>query len=317
MCTAIQIENGFFGRTLDAACGYGEAAVILPRKYSLAFLHEATVPHHPAMIGVGIVRDGKPLYFDAMNEAGLCAAGLRFAESAVYHPPKAGMHNAASFELIPFILSRCRTLREAAALLLRTNVTAESVSEALKAEPLHWIFADRTGAIAVEPMAGGLSVAENPFGVLTNEPPLAYHAAHMASLLQLSPDTPENKLCPSAALMPVGGGIGAVGLPGDFSSPSRFARAVFAREHAGKYVHTAGGFFRLTDIVSVPNGCIRESDGSMTHTIWASCYDLASCTLHITSASCRRITAVGLTDAGVSEISVVPFAAEEDVRRME
>ena len=317
MCTAIQMERGFFGRTLDVERSYGEGAVRVPRGCALTFLHEATVPRHPAMIGVGIVQDGKPLYFDAANEAGLCAAGLRFQKSAVYLPPRAGMHNVASFEFIPWLLSRCKTLREAAALLARTNITAESVSESLPAEPLHWIVADRTGAFGAEPMAGGLAAAENPFGVLTNEPPFAYHAAHMAALLHLSPDTPVNTLCPSAAITPFGGGLGAVGLPGDFSSPSRFARAVFARAHAGGWVRTAGDFFHLTDIVSVPRGCVRDDAGRLTHTVWASCYDLAAGTLHITSAACRRIVSAALPDADAAEISAVPFAAAEDVRRLQ
>jgi len=317
MCTAIQTGSRFFGRTLDVERSYDAAAVRVPRGCALTFLHEATVPRHPAMIGVGIVQDGMPLYFDAANEAGLCAAGLRFHQSAVYLPPRAGMHNVASFELIPWLLSRCKTLREAAALLARTNITAESVSESLPAEPLHWIVADRTGTIVAEPLAGGLAVAENPFGVLSNEPSFGYHAAHMAALLHLSPDTPGNTFCPSAAMTPFGGGLGAVGLPGDFSSPSRFARAVFARAHAGESVRTAGDFFRLTDIVTVPRGCVRDEAGRLMHTAWASCYEMAAGTLYVTSAACRRIAAAALPDADAAEISAVPFAAAEDVRRLE
>ena len=312
MCTAMQITGApnFFGRTLDAKQSYGEGALFVPKGAPLAFLHEAALPMHQAMLGVGILHEKTPLYFDAVNDAGLAGAALRFAHSAAYHAPRAGMHNAASFEIIPWVLAKCRTITEAAALLSRTNITPESVSPAFPAEPLHFLFADRSGAIAAEPLAGGLTVKENPFGVLTNEPPFAFHAAHAALFRQLSAKTPANTFCPEAPLAVVTGGLGGMGLPGDFSSPSRFLRAAFLRAHA-ENIDSPGAFFHLTDALTVPRGCTEEM-----HTLWASCYDLDACTLHVTSAACRRIQSARM-DAFSADAPVWrPFADAEDEREL-
>ena len=112
MCTAISIGGGsaWFGRTLDAERDYGEAAIMLPRRFPLTFLREKSIREHPAIIGIGVEHPAMPLFFDAANEFGLAGAGLRFSHSARYHSPQDGMHNTASFELILWVLASCRTL---------------------------------------------------------------------------------------------------------------------------------------------------------------------------------------------------------------
>ena len=86
---------------------------------------------HLAILGIAHIADGKPLYYDAINEAGLAVAGLNFGESAIYLPRREGFHNVASFELIPWILGQCRDLKEAVVLLESTNLTGDSFSSSL------------------------------------------------------------------------------------------------------------------------------------------------------------------------------------------
>ena len=86
MCTAIfyKAGGGFFGRTLDLEYTYNETVTLAPRGYPLPFRRRQTLAHHHALIGMATVVEGYPLYYDAMNEQGLCMAALHFPASAVY-----------------------------------------------------------------------------------------------------------------------------------------------------------------------------------------------------------------------------------------
>ena len=204
MCTAITLHSGdhYFGRNLDLECAYCERVTVTPRSFPFVFRRMGAMTTHFAMIGMAYVRDGYPLYYDATNEKGLSMAGLNFPGNAVYRPEAADRDNIAPFEFIPWVLGQCATLDDARKLLSRINMAEIHFSPDLPLSPLHWIVADRDGAITVESVADGLKVYDNPVGVLTNEPPFGCHAAHMAALLHLSPDTPANTFCPSAAMTP-------------------------------------------------------------------------------------------------------------------
>jgi len=268
MCTAIS-QNGYFGRTLDLEGSRGEEAVIMPRRFPVRFLREVDMAQHPAVIGCALVNDGVPLWFDAVNEYGLAAACLNFPEYATYLEPKADKINLASFELIPFVLSKCRNLREAEELLKHCNITPDSVSPALPATPLHWMIADREGCIAVEPTAGGLIMYNNPLGVLTNSPPFPVHRDNA----MLHP-----KLTPSSAS----------GLPGDWSSESRFLRALFAKKYTA--VGGVNDFFHMMDSVSVPLGCGKKD----WRTVYTSCADLDRGDYYFTTYENREIKKISL-----------------------
>lgn len=87
MCTAAiyKTKDFYFGRNLDYEVSYGESVAVTPRKYKFVFTEEGECAEHYAMIGMAHVSGGYPLYYDAVNEKGLCMAGLNFAKSAVYH----------------------------------------------------------------------------------------------------------------------------------------------------------------------------------------------------------------------------------------
>ena len=102
MCTAVtyQTNHFYFGRTLDYESSYGEEIVILPRKFPLSFLHMGTVTQHYAIMGIAHVTNQYPLFYDAINEKGLCMAGLNFVGNAFMQkvqPEKMKLHNMNSF----------------------------------------------------------------------------------------------------------------------------------------------------------------------------------------------------------------------------
>lgn len=296
MCTAVA-DRGLFGRTLDLEYSYGEEIVITPRSYRFEFSDKTATDKHYAIIGVAHVSSNTPLYYDGINEAGLGAAALNFPEYAVYHPHKRGQYNIASFELIPWILSQCDSVDSAQTLLQNVNITADSFSEELKPTPLHWIIADKTRAIIVESTADGMQIYENQLGVMTNSPSFPFHLAKTAEYMHLDSNPPTNTIAPSIELELYSRGMGAIGLPGDYSSSSRFVRTVFAKNHTTGYENKdrqISRFFHIMDTVSVPKGCVKTDEGKEVYTVYTSCGDLSSGRYFYTTYGCRRIIGVDL-----------------------
>ena len=276
MCTAISCRLGghYFGRNLDLERGYGECVVITPRNFPLAFRFTAPSLRHYAMIGTAAVVENTPLYFEATNEKGLSAAGLNFPQSAMYGTPGQGGLELAPFEVISYLLAGCSCVAEAQKVLDGANIVEESFSQALPATPLHWLIADPNTCAVLECTAKGIRLYENPFGVLTNEPPFPFHAANVNRYMGLHEGLAENRLSDDLPLINHSLGLGAVGLPGDFSSASRFVRAMFVKEKSvcdGGESASVAQFFHILGAVSMPRGCVRTANGALEYTRYSSC----------------------------------------------
>ena len=92
----------------------------------------------------------------------------------------------AQFELIPWLLGQCASVKEARELIARMNLTNIPFSEKLPLAQLHWLISDRTESITLEAMKDGLHVYDNPVGVLTNNPPFPYQLFQLNNYMQLS-----------------------------------------------------------------------------------------------------------------------------------
>ncbi len=278
MCTAVAFEgkHRYFGRNLDLEGGFGESVVITPRNLKINFRREGAMERHFAMIGMAIVQGGMPLYFDAINEHGLGMAGLNFPKSAVYNADMVGVYNVAPFEIIPFVLGKCKTLGEARSLLERTNLVNISFSEQLPLTPLHWMVSDGRESLVVEPTAEGLKLYENKAGVMTNEPPFPMQLNRLADYMSLTPNEPKAAFGAATATN-YSRGMGSIGLPGDFASAGRFVRAAFVREFlltGDKAEEDVNGFFHILKSVAVPRGCMCLRAGVYEETIYSCCCDL-------------------------------------------
>ena len=173
MCTAAtyKTKDFYFGRTLDYEFSYGDEVTVTPRSYSFALRHMPAMEQHYAIIGVAHVAEDYPLYYDAVNEKGLGIAGLNFVGNADYKPFAPGKDNIAQFELIPWLLGQCATVKEAKLLIEKINLTDTPFCPSLPLAQLHWLIADKDEAITVEAVKDGIHVYRNPVGVLTNNPP--------------------------------------------------------------------------------------------------------------------------------------------------
>jgi len=256
MCTAVTWQNGehYFGRTLDHDSTWGEEVTVMPRNFMLPNLKG---PHY-AMIGMAHVVQDHPLYYDGMNEKGLAMAGLNFVGNAVYQKPVQNKENLPHYDFISRILGTCATVKQARAVIEGLNLTGEAFSEDLPPAQLHWLIADKQESITVEPMGDGLRIWENPVGVLTNNPSFPQQLFELNNYRHLSPKPPRNRFSEDLELELYSRGMGALGLPGDLSSRSRFVRAAFVKcnSRSGQSEkENVSQFFHILGSVDQPRGC--------------------------------------------------------------
>lgn len=277
MCTSVAFNNGsfYFGRNMDLEGSFGERVVIAPRNFTFEYRKEAAVTRHYAMLGMAAVVSGYPLFADAMNEKGLCMAGLNFPGNAVYaKEPSKDKANVTPFELIPWILGKCANVDEVERLLRETELVAIPFSENYPLTPLHWHIADKQRSLAVEPTSEGLKIYPNPVGVLTNNPPFPYHTANLVRYANLGTGTPEDDWTSEAGA--VSFGLCGTGLPGDYSSVSRFVRAAFLKKHllVGETMDEAvASVFQLLGAVAPTKGSVFTPEGKPHYTTYTCCMD--------------------------------------------
>ena len=314
MCTAIRHKN-FFGRNLDLEFSYNEKIILTPRNYPLDFRTLDTLQSHYGILGTGIVSCGYPLYFDAMNEKGLCMAGLNFPDNAHYMPICHGSDNIAPFEVIPYILGKCATVKDAQKILTRINIADIHFSEDFPNSPLQWMIADKDSSIVAEQTKDGLKVYHNPVDVLTNNPPFDYHLTNLANYINITPKEPDNRFSDKISLAPYSRGMGGMGLPGDLSSASRFVRASFTLLNSAE--HSISQFFHILDSVKQQKGAVCVGD-KYEYTVYSVCFDTENLICYYTTYENRRITAVSMknTDNTCDKLTIYELSHCEDIKKV-
>lgn len=321
MCTAMtyKTKDFYFGRTLDYDFSYGETVTITPRNYPFYFRNLGKMERHYAMIGVAYVAEDYPLYYDAVNEKGLGMAGLNFVGNADYKEPDPDKDNAAPFEFIPWILGQCASVREARELLGRLCLVNVPFREDMPLAQLHWILADRQEAITVESVKEGLRIYDNPVGVLTNNPPFPEQMFELNNYMYLSPREPENHFSDKLELHAYSRGLGALGLPGDWSSQSRFVRAAFAKLNGvsgDSEKESVGQFFHMIGSVGTPRGCCQLEEGKYEITIYTSCCNGDKGIYYYTTYGNHQITGVDMhrEDLDGNGLISCPMIVEEQIQ---
>lgn len=318
MCTGIRFTSTsgamYFGRNLDWTQGYGERVVMTPpaAKVPSAFERLEDLERGYAVIGMGIVAEGVPLYFDCGNEAGLAVAGLNFPQSARYASEHVhGAINVAAYEFPFWVARNFSSLEEVREALKRVVIVAKPVSEQLPVANLHWIIGDATGSVVVECLEEGLRMWENDVDVLTNEPDFGWQRTNLRNYLTLSDGEPAPASWGRAQLPAFGSGMGMHGIPGDYSGPSRFVKAAFVNAHypnQGDERQNVTRLFRTLGSVAVPDGCAQMADGSFERTLYTSCFSAASLTYYHAAYDDLEIKAYPLASCNMN--GSVPVVVE-------
>ncbi len=320
MCTAISFKthNHYFGRTLDLDRSYGEEVCVMPRNFVIDFRKAGKMPSHYAMIGMVTVVSGIPLFYDASNEYGLCVAGLNFPENAYYSPIHDGKDNISPFEFIPWILGKCKNVTEARLLLDNINLADIAFNKQFPNSPLHWMISDSTSSIIVEAMKDGLHVHNNPVNVLTNNPPFEYQLENLKNYQHLRIDNKEIKKEENLDCSYYCQGLGAIGLPGDVSSMSRFVRAAFTLENSAckdDEISSVTQFFHILDSVKMVRGTCKTDEDTWDITGYSACINTDRGLYYYTTYDNRRISCIDMhkTDLNSDKAARFPLAITQSI----
>lgn len=317
MCTAVTYKKKdfYFGRTLDYEFSYGDEITITPRNYEFNFRKVKKIESHYAIIGMAHVVGDYPLYYDAINEKGLGIAGLNFVGNAHYNDYVDEKDNIAQFELIPWILSQCETVKEVRELLKNINITNEPFNEKFPLAQLHWIIADKDEAITLEATEAGLNVYDNPVGALTNNPTFDKQMFELNKYMNLSSKSPQNNFSDELNMEYYSRGMGAIGLPGDLSSQSRFVRVSFVKMNSisgDDEKSCVSQFFHILNSVDQQRGCCDVGDGKYEITIYTSCCNASKGIYYYTTYNNHQITGVDMFKENLDGNKIIRYPLIED-----
>lgn len=321
MCTAVtyKTKDFYFGRTLDYEFSYVDEITITPRNYTFHFKEKGEINNHYAIIGMAYVTENYPLYYDAINEKGLGIAGLNFVGNAYYNDKIEEKDNITQFEFIPWILSQCTTVKESKKLIEKMNFLNISFNDKLPLAQLHWIISDSTECITVEAVKEGIKIYENPVGVLTNNPSFDKQMFELKKYMNLSTKPPKNNFAKNLKLEEYSRGMGAIGLPGDLSSQSRFIRAAFVKMYSvsgEEEKESVSQFFHILNSVEQQRGCCDLGDGNFEITIYTSCCNTNKGIYYYTTYNNHQITAIDMYKENLDskELIKYPLIKEEQIK---
>ena len=312
MCTAITYytNDHYFGRNFDLEYSYNETVTITPRNYEFKFRKVESIKNHYAIIGMAYVTNNYPLYYDAINEKGLGMAGLNFPENADYKEIDVEKNNIAPFEFIPYILSQCSNVEEAKKILKNINIAKIDFSDELPVSPLHWIIADKESSITVESVKEGLKIYDNPVGVLTNNPTFDIQLFNLNNYMNLSTEKPVNNFSKNLNLETYSRGMGAIGLPGDLSSASRFVKAVFTRMNSKSGTsesESISQFFHILESVYQQRGCVHMGEDKYEITIYSSCCNMDQGIYYYTTYENSQISGIDMYKENLNDSELVSY----------
>ena len=328
MCTAATYvsRDHYFGRNLDLEYSYHEQVTVMPRNFPLRFRNAeageafretfekaqegSAAGNHYAIIGMAYVAGGYPLFYDGINEEGLGMAGLNFPDNCDFREVTAGKVNVASFELIPWILGSCRTVEDARVMLEGVNVTNQAFSEKLPPNPLHWMIADRQKQIVVEQTKAGLKIYDNPVGVMTNNPTFDIQLTLLANYRNVTAEQGSTRFADGLDLHAYSRGMGGMGLPGDLSSASRFAKVAFTRMNSVSGEDESASvsqFFHILGSVEQQRGCCRLGKDQYEITIYSSCCNQDKGIYYYTTYENSQINAVDLHRENLDDTELATY----------
>ena len=184
--------------------------------------------------------------------------------------------------------------------------------------PLQFMFGDSERSIVAEPTEDGIKIYDDPFDVMTNNPTFDYHIQNMRNYMNLSPENAKNRFSKKYELTDFGVGMGAVGLPGDASSASRFVRAAFNLANAvsdGSEGSNVSEFFHILDSVAMVKGAVITNQGKNDITLYSCCINLSKRIFYYKTYDNSQITAVKLTDENLNseKLTVYPLRKSNNI----
>ena len=313
MCTGVRFSdangNMYFGRNLDWSTGYGQKVVVTPRGYQYKPAFGDVTPNQPAVIGMGIVAENTPLYFDCANEHGLAVAGLNFPGYAKYETSAVdGKTNIAAYEFPLWVALNFKTVDEAEKALKDVVIVAKPINDQYPVSELHWIIGDAKRSIVVEYTANGMEIFKNDVDILTNQPGYAWHQENLRNYMNLFPEMPKEVKWRKASMKPFGSGSLMRGIPGGFYSTDRFVRVAYLNTHYPTQSDEASNVSRLFHTligVAMIDGAAQMADGNCEKTVYTGGYSTATQTYYYSTYEDPAIKSVSLKDQELDSTEII------------
>lgn len=319
MCTALTLKTKdgqhLFGRNMDIEYNFNQSVHLVPRnfEYKNVATNETNSTKY-AVMGMATIIDNHPLFAEAMNEKGLACAGLNFPGFA-YHSDNLidGKNNLPPYDLILWILSNFETIEDLKPELENINLVNRQLNSYTPLPTLHWIVSDKSGnCLVIENTKEKLSIYDNEVGVLTNAPTFNWHTTNLIQYMGLNADQPQNTKWSRLNLSPQSQGLGMFGIPGDFSSASRFIRAAFYKsslESSNTEFCGVSEFFHILNNVAMLNGAVKTPEGKYDLTQYTSCMNQDKYIYYYNTYNNNQINAIDMNkeDLNSTEIKMFPY----------
>lgn len=325
MCTALTLKTKqnevLFGRNLDYVVNINESVHLIPRKYKWrSGVTDKNEYVKNAILGMGTILNNYPYLTDGFNENGLGCAALYFPGYASYDKNlKENGINLSPYDVILWILGNFNTVEEVTSAFKDvTIVDIPKIEDYLPTE-FHWIVADRSGkSIVIENTKEALCIYDDKLGILTNSPTFDWQMTNLKQYITLTPKQPSSVYWSGQKITPLGQGLGAFGLPGDNTPPSRFARIAFTKNFIPTPTDEKCGiieFFNALNPVFEVKGSIITPDGLNETSIYTSCMNLQKGIYYYSTYYNNRINAVIMRseDLDSKQIIKYPYMSSLDI----
>lgn len=279
-CTGLMLTNKdgstVSGRTVEFGIKIDTSVAMVPRGFAFTGKTPAGdgLKYTAKYATVGMIAYTDVKIMDGMNEAGLVAGAFYLPTFASYTPVTADNQakGLSPAEFPNWLLTQFASIAEVkaaiqsgAAVITPTSLPGWGAAP----PPFHYVVYDKSGAsIVIEPINGKLVIHDNPLGVVTNSPTFDWHMTNLRNYITLNPNNVPAGKIGKLELQAFGMGNGMMGLPGDFSPPSRFVRAALFSANAIPSDNASQGIeqiFHLLNNFDLPKGIARtNSDGTVS-----------------------------------------------------
>lgn len=305
MCTSLTYQtttgDQFLARTMDFGFELGGRPVAIPRDHHFTgAVNDDGFDAPYSFVGTGRNLNGYVL-IDGVNEYGVSAAALYFAGQAHYNDqPTDGAINLAPHDVLMWILGNVKSTAELGERLSEINIVNAAAPLLNIVVPLHWIISDRSGATYVlEPEEDGVHYLKNPVGVMTNTPDFEWHMKNLSNYVALQPTPHPDRQYGDTTVKAFGPGSGALGMPGDYTSVSRFVRTVYMRQNTTAVdtdAEAVNALSHMLNSVEIPKGVKIKADGSADYTQYRAYMSMDEPAFYIQPYGDQTFTRVALTD---------------------
>ncbi|HEX3726245.1 MAG TPA: choloylglycine hydrolase family protein [Pirellulales bacterium] len=330
-CTGITIKpkdgSVIFARTLEFGMDLRSNIIAVPKGKEFVATAPGNKPGLRWKSKYGIIGTNAfemTVTIDGLNETGLSVGLFYFPGFAKYQEVKpAELTKAlAPWELGFFLLGTCSDVQEAIVAARSVRVGKVVQKDMGAVPPVHFIATDAGGnSVVLEYIGGELKVHSNPLGVMTNSPTFDWHMTNLSNYINEGPENIAQVDLAGKEIKSLGQGSGMLGLPGDFTPPSRFVRAVAFSKTALRVENARDGIlqaFHVLNQFDIPKGAARQVEAGKQisdYTLWTSAADLTNLRYYFRTYDNSRIRMVDLkaTLLGTKDVKTIPMKGDEQI----